>query len=95
MEERIVAADPVADPQGYRRELLALLGDDDPGEVLEATMGAVQERTRGLPGELVGRRPEPRNASTSASRRWRRSIPEPATHPMPILRTSRLGKYQP
>jgi hypothetical protein len=27
MEERIVAADPVADPQGYRRELLALLAN--------------------------------------------------------------------
>ena len=65
MEERIVAADPVADPQGYRRELLALLGDADPGEVLEDTMGAVQERTRGLPDELVGRRPEPREWSVT------------------------------
>jgi hypothetical protein len=59
MEERIVAADPVTDPQGYRRELLALLGDDDPGEVLAATLREVQERTGDLPAELVGRRPEP------------------------------------
>jgi DinB superfamily len=59
MEERIVVADPVADPQGYRRELLALLGDDDPGEVLAATLQEVQEQTRDLPAELVGRRPEP------------------------------------
>jgi DinB superfamily len=59
MEERIVAADPVTDPQGYRRELLALLGDDDPGEVLAATLHEVQERTGDLPAELVGRRPEP------------------------------------
>jgi hypothetical protein len=59
MEERIVAADPVTDPQGYRRELLALLGDDDPGEVLEATLREVQEQTSDLPDELVGRRPEP------------------------------------
>ena len=65
MEERIVAADPVADPQGYRRELLALLGDDDPGEVLAATMDAVQERTVGLADELVGRRPEPREWSVA------------------------------
>jgi hypothetical protein len=65
MEERIVAADPVADPQGYRRELLALLGDDDPREVLEATLHAFQERTRGLPAELVGRRPEPREWSVA------------------------------
>lgn len=65
MEERIVAADPVADPQGYRRELLALLGDDDPGEVLEATLREFQERTRGLPAELVARRPEPREWSVA------------------------------
>jgi hypothetical protein len=65
MEERIVAADPVADPQGYRRELLALLGDDDPAEVLEATLHAFQERTGGLPAELVGRRPEPREWSVA------------------------------
>jgi hypothetical protein len=65
MEERIVAADPVADPQGYRRELLALLGDDDPAEVLEATMRAFQERTTGLPEELLARRPEPREWSVA------------------------------
>jgi hypothetical protein len=59
MEERIIAADPVADPQGYRRELLALLGDDDPGQVLAATLAAFRERTGGLPDELVGRRPGP------------------------------------
>ena len=44
MEERIIAADPVADPQGYRRELLALLGDDDPAQVLAATLAELQER---------------------------------------------------
>jgi hypothetical protein len=65
MEERIVAADPVADPQGYRRELLALLGDDDPGEVLAATLRAFQDRTRGLPAELVQRRPAPREWSVA------------------------------
>jgi hypothetical protein len=65
MEERIVAADPVADPQGYRRELLALLGDDDPGAVLAATLQAFQERTRGLPAELLARHPEPREWSVA------------------------------
>ena len=40
MEERIIAADPVADPQGYQRELLALLGTSDPLEVLAATPAA-------------------------------------------------------
>ena len=38
MEERIVVADPVADPQGYQRELLALLGGQDPVAVLAATL---------------------------------------------------------
>jgi hypothetical protein len=59
MEERIIAADPVADPQGYRRELLALLGDDDPAQVLAATLAELQERTGGLPDDLIARRPEP------------------------------------
>jgi hypothetical protein len=57
MEERIIAADPVADPQGYRRELLALLGDDDPAQVLAATLAELQERTGGLPDDLIARRP--------------------------------------
>ena len=59
MEERIIAADPVADPQGYRRELLALLGDDDPAQVLAATLAELQQRTGGLPDDLIARRPEP------------------------------------
>jgi DinB superfamily len=59
MEERIIAVDPVADPQGYRRELLALLGDDDPAQVLAATLAELQERAAGLPEALVGSRPEP------------------------------------
>ena len=48
MEERIIAADPVADPQGYRRELLALLGGLLAGHArahhlqLEQTIAAVR-----------------------------------------------------
>ncbi len=59
MEERIVVADPVGDPQGYQRELLALLGGRDPVAVLAATLPAVREQTGGLSGELLGRRPAP------------------------------------
>ncbi|HKE99973.1 MAG TPA: DinB family protein [Actinomycetes bacterium] len=59
MEERIVAADPVADPIAYQQELLVMLGDRDPVAVLAATPQAVQEQTAGLPAELLGRRPEP------------------------------------
>jgi len=65
LEERIIAADPVADPQGYRRELLALLGDDDPLDVLTATLRAFEERTRGLSAELASTRPEPREWSVA------------------------------
>jgi DinB superfamily len=59
MEERIVVADPVDDPQGYQRELLALLGGRDPVAVLVATPPAFRERTGGLSGELLGRPPAP------------------------------------
>jgi DinB family protein len=57
MEERIVVADPVADPQGYQRELLALLGTSDPVEVLAATPATIQQRTRPLAAEVLDRRP--------------------------------------
>jgi DinB superfamily len=57
MEERIIVADPVADPQGYQRELLALLGTSDPLEVLAATPAAIEQRTRPLAGALLERRP--------------------------------------
>ncbi len=59
MEERIVAADPVADPQGYQRELLALLDGEDPVVVMASTPAAWQERTGDLPAELLGRPPAP------------------------------------
>jgi DinB superfamily len=59
MEERIVAADPVADPQGYQRELLALLGGEDPVGVLAGTPLAVRQRTAGLSEAALARRPEP------------------------------------
>jgi len=49
MEERIVVADPVADPPGYQRELLALLRGQDPVAVLAATPRAVREQVAGLP----------------------------------------------
>jgi DinB superfamily len=65
MEERIVVADPVADPQGYQRELLALLGTSDPLEVMESTPATFQKRTAGLPAEAVERRPAPREWSVA------------------------------
>jgi DinB superfamily len=59
MEERIVTADPVADPQGYQRELLALLGGSDPLTLLTATPQAVHELTASLPSQKLDRRPAP------------------------------------
>jgi len=59
MEERIIAADPVADPAGYQRELLALLGGDDAVAVLAATPDTFRERTADLPDPVLGRRPAP------------------------------------
>jgi hypothetical protein len=65
MEERIVKADPVADPQGYQSELLALLGGQDPVAALAATPRAVREQVVGLPEELLDRRPAPKEWSAS------------------------------
>src|SRR5262245_52281306 len=65
MEERIIAADPVLDPKGYQRELLALLGDADPVDVLAATPAAVQRLANGLSDEVLGRRPEPNEWSAT------------------------------
>jgi hypothetical protein len=63
MEERIVVADPTADPLGYQREVLGLLGGRDPLAVLAETPGEFRERTAGLQAELLGRRPESREWS--------------------------------
>ena len=59
LEERIIVADPVADPQGYLRELLALLGGEDPVTVMASTPVRWQESTSELPAELLFRRPAP------------------------------------
>jgi hypothetical protein len=53
MEERIVTADPVADPQGYQREMVAMLAGRDPATVLEETPEALRKETADLsPGQL-------------------------------------------
>ncbi len=59
MEERIVKADPVGDPAGYQREMVALLGGQDPLDVLASTGSAIRELTAGVPDEVLNRRPEP------------------------------------
>ena len=59
MEERIVKADPVGDPAGYQREMVALLGGQDPLDVLASTVAALRELTAGVPDDVLNRRPEP------------------------------------
>jgi DinB superfamily len=65
MEERIVVADPVGDPQGYQRELLALLGTSDPLEVMDGTPASFRRRTASLAAEAVERRPAPEEWSVT------------------------------
>lgn len=60
-----MVADPVADPQGYQQELLALLGSRNPADVLEATGAAVRMQTNGLSEELLDRRPAPEEWSVA------------------------------
>jgi DinB superfamily len=59
MEERIVRADPVAEPQEYQSELLALLGGEDPVTVLATTTTLLRERFADVPADQLTRRPEP------------------------------------
>jgi len=65
VEERIVVADPVADPQEYQRELLALLGGRDAVGVLATTAAAVRGQTDGLSGDVLAQRPEPKEWSVA------------------------------
>ena len=65
MEERIIVADPVGDPQGYQRELLAMLGGQDPRAVLAATLATLREEAGGLSEERLGKRPKPNEWSVA------------------------------
>ena len=58
-EEKIVAADPVTEPEAYQKELLELLGDQDLEAVLAATPERVAELTEDLDLETLQKRPEP------------------------------------
>ena len=58
-EERIVAPDPVTEPEAYQQALLDLLGDRDPQEVLAATPERVAELTEELELDVLQKRPEP------------------------------------
>ena len=53
-----MAADPIAEPDAYRRSLLAELGDDDPALAQATTAGALRELVAEA-GERLWVRPEP------------------------------------
>jgi hypothetical protein len=59
MEERIVAPDPVAEPEAYQKALLDLLGGLDPLEVMRETPRRYKTATEGLSDEVLSRPPEP------------------------------------
>jgi hypothetical protein len=50
-------ADPITEFEAYRDELLALLGDDDPIDVLAHTPGLIEERLSDLDEAMLERRP--------------------------------------
>jgi DinB superfamily len=56
------AIDPVRSPEAYRRQLLDLLGEDDPAIVQAATVGRLRELV-GEAGDDLRTRPEPREWS--------------------------------
>jgi hypothetical protein len=87
-EERIVAPDPVKEPEAYQKALLDLLGDQDVEAVLAATPERVAELTEELDLETLQKRPEPDewsaeeilghlfDAEVVASFRWRFTLAE-------------------
>ena len=50
-------ADPITEFEAYRDELLALLGDDDPIDVLAHTPGLIDEILAGIDENVLERRP--------------------------------------
>lgn len=58
-EERIVAPDPVSEPEAYQEALLGLLGGRDPIEVLALTPELFEEKTYALDIVTLQKPPEP------------------------------------
>ncbi len=89
MEERIVAPDPVTEPEAYQQALLALLGGLDPVEVLAATPIEFAQATAALDDAALTRAPEPGewsveellahffNGEVVAGFRWRLTLGQP------------------
>jgi hypothetical protein len=58
MTLRVPSPDPVADPSGYVRLILGLLGEDDPAAVQAGTLSAWRHLVQDA-GDQVAERPEP------------------------------------
>ncbi len=59
MEERIVAPDPVEDPEGYQQALLDLLGEQDALDVLASTPEKIEDACVELDLAILQKEPEP------------------------------------
>ena len=58
MEERIVAPDPVTEPEAYQQALIELLGDRDAQDVLATTPEEFEDATAELDLAVLQKRPE-------------------------------------
>ncbi|MGH2730887.1 MAG: DinB family protein [Actinomycetota bacterium] len=91
MEERIVAPDPVAEPEAYTQALLDLLGGRDPIEILAETPTTIAHATAALDTPTLTGRPEPNewsveelvghlfHAEVVYAFRWRLTLRQPGT----------------
>jgi hypothetical protein len=92
MEERIVAPDPVAEPEAYTQALLDLLGGRDPIEILAETPTTIAHATAALDSAALARRPDPHEWSVEElvghlfhgevvyAFRWRLTLRQPGTN---------------
>jgi hypothetical protein len=92
MEERIVAPDPVTDPEAYQQALLDLLGERDPVDVLATTPEVIEDATAELDLAVLQKRPEPDEWSAEEilghifdaeivyAFRWRLIVAQEGTH---------------
>lgn len=52
-----MSADPVKEPDAYRQELLDLLGERDPPDVLAHTPARIEPRLKGIDEAVLAKRP--------------------------------------
>lgn len=91
MEERIVAPDPVEDPEGYQQALLDLLGEEDALDVLALTPERIEDATAELDLAVLQKAPAPGEWSVEEllghfldaeivySFRWRMTLAQPGS----------------